>query len=459
MLNILKKQSLFFCEPCVDIVLSNIPLQILEDLDLTKDKPCSFGDDTKFQRLYNSIDWENKTINYTLQNNEIINSIIDYSIIPAGSLANTFYTMNRFNQLKINSKIVFSYEFDLADETEKQFLDNINEENIEPIYLTQKTDVKSRIVKVCCMTVSNKNNQKDSEKRMISSTMTPLKLNNEVKSTIDQQLVLASDIVIEGFYYKNNSEIIDYIIEEAKALNIKVKLSLSAKFIVEKKKNKILRNILDGKISEIYGNEEEIQTLFQNIKSEEYFVILSNNNVLNCNGDIDLKEFSKKYNITILETKGEKGSILYEKGNEYKHKANQSEVINTMGAGDTFLAGFLETRQLFNDNNKALSFATMCTEEILKKPGGSLSCDDIKNNIFNKNNDIIRDYLRIVKNSQYISVQQSVPNTLLNNNILKHSSSEPIELNKQKFIDILQEQKTQQNNNHDFKNKTTHAII
>lgn len=69
---------------------------------------------------------------------------------------------------------------------------------------------------------------------------------------------------------------------------------------------------------------------------------------------------------TICVTKGKKGAVLWLNNRFYKHKGYPAEVVNTVGAGDSFLATLVDQLLKKKDPNKALDFACKIGSEVVK---------------------------------------------------------------------------------------------
>ncbi|MBN1645505.1 hypothetical protein JW868_00530 [Candidatus Woesearchaeota archaeon] len=73
---------------------------------------------------------------------------------------------------------------------------------------------------------------------------------------------------------------------------------------------------------------------------------------------------------TILCTRASKGSSIFTGGKEIKIPAHPTkQVIDPTGAGDTYIAGFIQGLDLFNDIEKAGNFAAMCSTLSIQEKG------------------------------------------------------------------------------------------
>lgn len=87
----------------------------------------------------------------------------------------------------------------------------------------------------------------------------------------------------------------------------------------------------------IYANDENMKTLLPYVDYAFFSVGEGNQEKA-----IDLLKKGKEYGGNILTTTlGEDGSICYDGKNFYKSSSVKANVINTVGAGDSFIAGFI----------------------------------------------------------------------------------------------------------------------
>lgn len=85
-----------------------------------------------------------------------------------------------------------------------------------------------------------------------------------------------------------------------------------------------------------------------------------------------IKWFSEKYNCNMVcVTKGENGAIIYANGKFFKHSGYSVKVIDTVGSGDAFLAGFLAIYLQGGDINQALDFACATGAFVASKEGAT----------------------------------------------------------------------------------------
>ena len=72
----------------------------------------------------------------------------------------------------------------------------------------------------------------------------------------------------------------------------------------------------------------------------------------------------------VIVTQGSRGSMVFTKDKEYKIPAfKPKKMMDTTGAGDTYLAGFIFATQLFDDIQKQGKFAAMVATMGIEKDG------------------------------------------------------------------------------------------
>jgi fructokinase len=89
-----------------------------------------------------------------------------------------------------------------------------------------------------------------------------------------------------------------------------------------------------------------------------------------------IKWFASQYNIKMVcITKGEDGAILYCEGEFYEHPGFKVNAVDTVGAGDAFLAGLISS--LINDKtpDEALAFACATGAFVATKTGATPNYD------------------------------------------------------------------------------------
>ena len=101
---------------------------------------------------------------------------------------------------------------------------------------------------------------------------------------------------------------------------------------------------------------------------------------------------------------------MYHKGEKIEVPAlylqeEELKLGNVMGAGDTFLAGFLKAREILGEDNRenleiALKFGIILATEVLKIQEGSLSKEQIIKNIF-KEREINSETLKQIVKKMY----------------------------------------------------------
>ena len=87
------------------------------------------------------------------------------------------------------------------------------------------------------------------------------------------------------------------------------------------------------------------------------------------------EEFNSKM---VIVTKGDKGALLYSDGVFYEHSGFKVDAVDTVGAGDAFLAGFIAALLEGKTNDKALEFACAAGAFVASKAGATPEYDRIE---------------------------------------------------------------------------------
>jgi fructokinase len=89
-----------------------------------------------------------------------------------------------------------------------------------------------------------------------------------------------------------------------------------------------------------------------------------------------VKWFAEEYNSKMVcVTKGDKGALLYSDGEFYEHPGFKVDAVDTVGAGDAFLAGFIAALLEGKTNDKALEFACAAGAFVASKAGATPEYD------------------------------------------------------------------------------------
>lgn len=376
-----KKTFLF--EPAIDLIITgltqDITKRLCEKLEF-KDEQDFMKNPSKVKELLEALQKESKMY-------EDINlSTIEIEPKLAGSFGNTFFTMNRIIPKSIGVILPFKLELKEGQPYSAEIYEQMTTElGKEHLYIEENSvDNSNSFIKIICFSDT---------KKMLSSGMDKLTITSDDLKT---KLKEYNEVYIEGFLLANN---FDKFCSALKEINSKINITLSSKYIFNEEQRKQLRDLIGkGKIKEIYGNDEEIEALFESLlefkKNRDKFLI----------------NYSRINKITILETKGKDGAVLYHKGEKIEVPAlylqsKELESGNVMGAGDTFLAGFLKSREILGEDNRenleiALKFGIILATEVLKIREGSLSKEQIIKNIF-KEREINSETLKQIVKEMY----------------------------------------------------------
>lgn len=92
-----------------------------------------------------------------------------------------------------------------------------------------------------------------------------------------------------------------------------------------------------------------------------------------------VKWFAEEFNSKmVIVTKGDKGALLYSDGEFFDHPGFKVDAVDTVGAGDAFLAGFIAALLEGKTNDKALEFACATGAFVASKTGATPEYDRIE---------------------------------------------------------------------------------
>jgi len=173
------------------------------------------------------------------------------------------------------------------------------------------------------------------------------------ENDINENVVKNSDIsILEGYLWDSNDSklVFKKIIKNSK----KKVISLSDKFCVERHQKDFF-DLVKNHIDIVFANEQEILTL------------------LDTNDLRKVIDFCKTLKKLVVVTRSDKGSmaILDDEVNECTAKQNL-KIIDLTGAGDLFLAGFLDAYIKKKNLKECLSIGTEMASKIIQKLGSRI---------------------------------------------------------------------------------------
>jgi fructokinase len=183
-----------------------------------------------------------------------------------------------------------------------------------------------------------------------------------ISSSLSSEDIVENNIIghelvfLEGYLWdKGTSEkMFKYVINIAKKNKIKIAMSLSDIFCVNRHKEDFY-NLLKNELDILIGNESEINELTNKKK------LLDSINQL------------KKLNKLIIITRSDKGSMAI-KNNEIINcdSIKVNKIVDLTGAGDLFAAGFLKEYLDNSEIKKCLTTGSLLASRIIKKIGARL---------------------------------------------------------------------------------------
>ena len=164
-------------------------------------------------------------------------------------------------------------------------------------------------------------------------------------------------ILLEGYLWDKglSEEMFKYVINLAKKNNIKVAMSLSDIFCVNRHREDFF-NLLKNDLNILIGNENEINEL------------MKKNNLLDSMNE--LKSIDK----LIIITRSKNGSVaILNNVITYCESVNVNKVVDLTGAGDLFASGFFKEYLDDFDIKKCLQKGSELSAKIIQKIGARLS--------------------------------------------------------------------------------------
>ncbi len=111
--------------------------------------------------------------------------------------------------------------------------------------------------------------------------------------------------------------------------------------------------------------------------NDEELNVLAGWNNMETNDEYQLvKWFADKYGLKMVcVTKGENGAVIYSEGAFFKHSGFKVDAVDTVGAGDAFLAGFVSALFEGKSNSDALEFACATGAFVASESGATPKYD------------------------------------------------------------------------------------
>jgi fructokinase len=163
-------------------------------------------------------------------------------------------------------------------------------------------------------------------------------------------------ILLEGYLWDKgmSEEMFKHVIKLAKKNNIKVAMSLSDIFCVNRHREDFFKLLIND-LNILIGNENEINELIQK------------NNLLDSINEL------KKFGKIIIITKSESGSVAI-LNNEITNceSVKVEKVLDLTGAGDLFAAGFFKEYLNNSDIKKCLKTGSKLAAQVIQKIGARL---------------------------------------------------------------------------------------
>lgn len=139
--------------------------------------------------------------------------------------------------------------------------------------------------------------------------------------------------------------------------------------------------LIDVNFRKPYDKQDVVEMLLEKtdivkLNDDELFVFAGWHNKATNDEKELIKWFATNYNVQMVcVTKGEKGALLYCEGEFYVHPGFKVNAVDTVGAGDAFLAGIVAALLQKKKTEEALAFACATGAFVASKAGATPKYD------------------------------------------------------------------------------------
>ncbi len=184
----------------------------------------------------------------------------------------------------------------------------------------------------------------------------------------------------------DNIKLTDSLISKAEKTGVIVYGSLASRNLVSRETIINLLgydavNIMDVNFRKPYDNKEIIEKLLNKtdivkLNNDELHIIADWQDIQNKDEKSLAKWIASNYNIKIVcVTRGEKGALIYTEGNFCEHPGFKVNTVDTVGAGDAFLAGFISSLVNKKSPEDSLTYACATGAFVASKEGATPDYD------------------------------------------------------------------------------------
>ncbi|HZL11773.1 MAG TPA: carbohydrate kinase [Prolixibacteraceae bacterium] len=180
----------------------------------------------------------------------------------------------------------------------------------------------------------------------------------------------------------DNLTLTDSLSKKAKESGLIIYGSLASRNAVSR--NSILNllendalKLIDVNLRKPYDTREIVEVLIRKsdvvkLNDDELLVFAQWNEVQLQDEKSRISWFANHYQSKmVIVTKGDKGAILFADGEFFEHPGFKVNAVDTVGAGDAFLAGFIAALYEGKTNDKALEFACAAGSFVASKAGAT----------------------------------------------------------------------------------------
>ncbi len=280
---------------------------------------------------------------------EIIKKISSYKNIPGGSCANSMRGIAWLSKADPIEKPLYSGAVG-ADDTGEKY-----KNQMEELGIVTKMDKVSKQTGVSIVIVTP-----DFERTMFTYLGACQEYN---EAAVDMEMLKDSKYLhIAGYMWDTDSQknAVRKAIKYAKSNGVKVSFDVADPFVVNRNRDDF-NEWMPGNVDVLFGNREEIT-----------FMVNQDGN------DEDIIKAAGKLSQLVIMKIGKDGCFVNDSGNIFHIKGIKAKVVDTIGAGDFFVSGFLFGLIKEKDSKESAIIANRLAARIVEVEGASLQKIDPK---------------------------------------------------------------------------------
>lgn len=180
----------------------------------------------------------------------------------------------------------------------------------------------------------------------------------DLNADILTELQTVDLVYIEGFFLTKRLPVATLILDKYDRKKTKLAFNLSARYMCEEHPEVI--KLFSKEADLLFGNRREFEALLPILKAPNF--------------DDIFNKLAKKDKVIVI-TDGPEAVICWQEGQIHRYSVSsleESQVIDTTGAGDAFVAGFLAGYLLKRTSLSCTELGCYAAQEMIKRTGCSL---------------------------------------------------------------------------------------